>query len=37
MILYGRFLSPFVRRVAVWMNLQGRAFEHAPVPPRGPG
>lgn len=37
MILYGRFLSPFARRVAVWMNLQGRAYEHAPLPPRGPG
>ena len=37
MILYGRFLSPFARRVAVWMNLQGHPFEHASVPPRGPG
>jgi glutathione S-transferase len=30
MILYGRWLSPFVRRVGVWMNLQGRACEHKP-------
>lgn len=37
MILYGRFLSPFTRRVAVWMNLQGRSFEHVSVAPRGPG
>ncbi|MEM8762149.1 MAG: glutathione S-transferase family protein, partial [Pseudomonadota bacterium] len=27
MILYGRYLSPFVRRVAMWLNLQERAFE----------
>ncbi|MEM8821170.1 MAG: glutathione S-transferase family protein [Pseudomonadota bacterium] len=27
MILYGRYLSPFVRRVACWLNLQGRPFE----------
>lgn len=27
MILYGRYLSPFVRRVAIWLNLQDRAFE----------
>ncbi len=27
MILYGRNLSPFTRRVAVWMTLQGRPFE----------
>ena len=31
MILYGRFLSPYVRRVAIWLGLQGRAFEHQPV------
>lgn len=31
MILYGRYLSPFVRRVAIWMNLQERAFEHRPL------
>lgn len=27
MILYGRDLSPFTRRVAIWMTLQGRAVE----------
>lgn len=27
MILYGRDLSPFVRRVAIWCALQGRAVE----------
>jgi len=27
MILYGRNLSPFVRRVAVWCGLQGRKVE----------
>ena len=27
MILYGRNLSPFTRRVAIWLTLQGRAFE----------
>lgn len=27
MILYGRNLSPFVRRVAVWCAFQGRALE----------
>ncbi|MEL6211366.1 MAG: glutathione S-transferase family protein [Pseudomonadota bacterium] len=27
MILYGRYLSPFVRRVGCWLALQGRAFE----------
>lgn len=27
MILYGRNLSPFTRRVAIWMTLQGRGFE----------
>lgn len=26
MILYGRMLSPFVRRVAIWLTLQGREF-----------
>lgn len=37
MILYGRYLSPFARRVGVWLNLQGRSFEHSPLPVRGPG
>ncbi|MEM7499340.1 MAG: glutathione S-transferase family protein [Pseudomonadota bacterium] len=27
MILYGRYLSPFVRRVGCWLALQGRDFE----------
>ncbi|MGF1553460.1 MAG: glutathione S-transferase family protein [Paracoccaceae bacterium] len=27
MVLYGRNLSPFVRRVAIWLGLQGRGFE----------
>lgn len=27
MILYGRNLSPFVRRVAIWCGLQGRKLE----------
>ncbi len=27
MILYGRDLSPFVRRIAVWCAMQGRAVE----------
>ena len=31
MILYGRFHSPFVRRIAIWLNLQGRAFQHEPI------
>ncbi len=31
MILYGRYLSPYVRRVALWLGLQGRPFEHRPI------
>jgi glutathione S-transferase len=31
MILYGRFLSPFVRRAAIWLALQERPFEHSPL------
>ena len=31
MKLYGRYHSPFVRRVAIWLNLQGREFEHHPI------
>ena len=31
MILYGRYLSPYVRRIALWLGLQGRAFEHRPI------
>jgi glutathione S-transferase len=37
MILYGRYFSPYARRVGVWMMLQERAFEHAPLAPRGAG
>lgn len=35
MIVYGRFLSPFVRRVLVWAALQGRAVEHRPIGVQG--
>lgn len=35
MILYGRNLSPFVRRVAIWAQLQGRALERRKLPPMG--
>ncbi|KKB77379.1 hypothetical protein VW29_18675 [Devosia limi DSM 17137] len=31
MILYGGALSPFVRRVALWLTLQDRPFERRPV------
>lgn len=31
MILYGRNLSPFVRRVAIWCALQGRSVESRPL------
>ncbi|MCP5151248.1 MAG: glutathione S-transferase family protein [Ectothiorhodospiraceae bacterium] len=31
MVLLGRYLSPFVRRVATTMNLYGLAFEHRPL------
>ncbi len=31
MNLYGRYHSPFVRRVAIWLNLQGRAYAHQPI------
>jgi len=31
MILYGGGLSPFVRRVALWLSLQERPFERRPV------
>lgn len=31
MILYGRTVSPFVRRVAIWLDLQGRAYENVPL------
>lgn len=31
MIVYGRLLSAFTRRVLVWATLQERAFEHRPI------
>ena len=31
MILYGRYLSPYVRRVAVWLGLQEREFDLQPL------
>jgi glutathione S-transferase len=31
LILYGGKRSPFVRRVAIWLGLQGREFERRPV------
>ncbi|MEM6974221.1 MAG: glutathione S-transferase family protein [Pseudomonadota bacterium] len=31
MILYGRNLSPYTRRVVMWLILQGRAFEQRPL------
>lgn len=31
MILHGRYLSPYVRRVAVWAGLQGREVDHRPI------
>lgn len=35
MILYGRNLSPYARRVAVWCGLQGREIERREIPPMG--
>lgn len=35
MILYGRDLSPFTRRVAIWLTLQGRSFERRPLMVQG--
>lgn len=35
MILYGRNLSPFARRVAIWCALQGRAIERREIPVAG--
>ncbi len=35
MILYGRNLSPYARRVAIWMRLQGRHAERREIPPMG--
>jgi len=31
LVLYGGKRSPFVRRVAIWLGLQGRKFERRPV------
>ena len=31
LVLHGGKRSPFVRRVAIWLGLQGRAFERRPV------
>jgi len=36
MILYGRNLSPFVRRVAIWCALQGRKVERREITVAGP-
>ena len=36
LILYGRMLSPFVRRVAIWCRLQDRAYESRPLMVNGP-
>ena len=36
LILYGRMLSPFVRRVAIWCRLQDRAYESRPLMVKGP-
>lgn len=35
MILYGRNLSPFTRRVAIWCALQGRGLERRELPVAG--
>lgn len=36
MILYGRNISPFARRVAVWCALQGRRVDQRQIPVLGP-
>lgn len=36
MILYGRDMSPFARRVAIWCSLQGRAVERRQLMVAGP-
>jgi glutathione S-transferase len=35
-ILYGRYASPFVRRVAVTLRLYGLTYRHMPMMPFGP-
>src|SRR5664279_2746069 len=35
-VLYGRYASPFVRRVAVSLRLYGIEYQHAPLMPFGP-
>jgi glutathione S-transferase len=35
-VLYGRYASPFVRRVAVTLQLYGVAYRHVPLMPFGP-
>jgi glutathione S-transferase len=35
-VLYGRYASPFVRRVAVTLQLYGLKYRHAPMMPFGP-
>ena len=35
-VLYGRYASPFVRRVAVTLRLYGIAYRHVPLMPFGP-
>ena len=35
-MLYGRYASPFVRRVAVTLRLYGVVYRHVPLMPFGP-
>jgi glutathione S-transferase len=35
-VLYGRYASPFVRRVAVTLQLYGIEYRHMPMMPFGP-
>lgn len=36
LVLYGRYASPFVRRVAVTLRLYGIEYQHTPLMPFGP-
>ncbi len=36
LVLYGRYASPFVRRVAVTLQLYGFQYRHVPLMPFGP-